>query len=63
LSGKISETTASILIEFLEREAKSKQGHGIAMDILQSDSYRSQSYGRIVEHFNALLQGLTEEKG
>ena len=63
LSGKISETSVSILREILEREAKSIQGHKIAMDVLQSDSYRNQSYERVVEYFNALLEGLAEQKG
>ena len=58
-----SDATKTKLIEILEREADSKQGHRIAMDILQSDTYRSQSYARIVEHFNGLLKGLAEEKG
>jgi hypothetical protein len=88
LSGKISETSVSILreydlasarflgrdienisipstkaklIEILEREANSNQGHKIALNILQSDFYRNESYERIVEHFNALLEGLVEQ--
>jgi predicted nucleotidyltransferase len=55
--------TKTKLIDILEREANSKQGHKIAMDILQSDPYRNQSYERVVEHFNALFEGLIEQKG
>jgi len=59
--GKISSPdTKAKLIEILEREADSKQGHKIAMDIMQSDSYRSESYERILEYFNALLKGIAE---
>jgi len=61
--GNISSlATKTKLIEILEREAKADQGHKIAMDVIQSDSYRNQSYERVVEHFNALLEGLTEQK-
>jgi len=49
------------LIEILEREANSKQGHKIVIDVIQSDFYRSESYERVVEHFNALLEGLVEQ--
>jgi predicted nucleotidyltransferase len=58
-----SPATKAKLIEILERESKSKQGHKIAIDVMQSDSYRNQSYERVVEYFNALLEGLTEQKG
>jgi len=62
--GNISDPdTKAKLIEILEREAKSKQGHKIAMDIIQNDSYRNQPYERVAEHFNALLKGLAEQKG
>ncbi|NQT69128.1 MAG: nucleotidyl transferase AbiEii/AbiGii toxin family protein [Desulfobacteraceae bacterium] len=57
-----SPVTKTILIEILEREAKAKQGHKIAMDVMQNDSYRNQSYERVVEYFNALLEGLSEHK-
>lgn len=55
-----SPATKAKLIEILEREANSKQGHKIALNIIQSDFYRSESYERVVEHFNALLKGLVE---
>jgi predicted nucleotidyltransferase len=54
-------TTKAKLIEILEREANSNQGHKIALNILQSDFYRSESYERVVEHFNALFKGLIEQ--
>ena len=60
--GKISiPSTKAKLIEILEREANSNQGHKIALNVIQSDFYRSESYERIVEHFNALLKGLIEQ--
>ena len=49
-------------IDILKRKTNSKQGHKIAMDILQSDISRSESYDRIVECFNALLKGLAKQK-
>ena len=55
-----SPITKAKLIEILEREANSKQGHKIALNVLQNDFYRSESYERVVEHFNALLEGLVE---
>ena len=56
-----SPATKAKLIEILEREANSKQGHKIVIDVIQSDFYRSESYERVVEHFNALLEGLVEQ--
>jgi len=56
-----SPVTKAKLIEILEREANSKQGHKIALNVIQSDFYRSESYERVVEHFNALLKGLIEQ--
>jgi len=37
-------STKTKLIEILKRENNSKQGHKIALDILQSDVFRSESY-------------------
>jgi predicted nucleotidyltransferase len=54
--------TKAILVEILERELNSKQGHNIVIDVMQSDSYRNQSYERIVEYFEALLKGLAGQK-
>lgn len=56
-----SPATKAKLIEILEREAKSNQGHKIALNVLQSDFYRSESYERAVEYFNSLLKGLVEQ--
>jgi predicted nucleotidyltransferase len=56
-----SQATKAKLIEILEKEANSNQGHKIALNILQSDFYRSESYERVVEHFKALLEGLAEQ--
>jgi predicted nucleotidyltransferase len=62
--GNISiPSTKTKLLEILAREANSKQGHKIAMDVMQSDSYRNQHYERVVEYFNELLKGLAEQKG
>jgi predicted nucleotidyltransferase len=54
-------STKAKLIEILEREANSNQGHKIAFNVLQSDFYRIETYERVVEHFNALLKGLVEQ--
>jgi predicted nucleotidyltransferase len=56
-----SPATKAKLIEILEREADSNQGHKIALNVLQSDFYRRESYERVAEHFNALLKGLAEQ--
>lgn len=48
------------LIDILEREANSNHGHKIALNVLQSDFYRNESYERVVELFNSLLKGLLE---
>lgn len=56
-----SPATKAKLIEILEREANSKHGHKIALNVIQSDGYRSESYERVVEHFNTLLKGLVEQ--
>lgn len=56
-----SPATKAKLIEILEREANSKHGHKITLNVIQSDGYRSESYERVVEHFNALLKGLVEQ--
>lgn len=54
--------TKAILIEILEREAKSNNTHKIVIDIMQSDLYRNQSYERVADCFRALLAGLVEQK-
>lgn len=60
--GSISSPdTKTKLIEILEKEANSTQGHRIAMDIVQSDSYRNHSYEQIIEFFNVLMKGLAEK--
>jgi len=56
-----SPATKAKLIEILEREANSNQGHKITLNVLQSDFYRRESYERVVEQFNALLKGLVEQ--
>ena len=56
-----SPATKDKLIEILEREDNSTQGHKIALNAMQDDLYRRESYKYIVEHFNALLEGLIEK--
>ncbi len=56
-----SPSTKNKLIEILEREADSTQGHKIALTAMQNDLYRGESHQYIVEHFNALLEGLIEK--
>ena len=55
-----SSATKAKLVNILEREASLSQGHRIAMDVLSRDKFQSESYEKIVEHFNALLRGLSE---
>lgn len=52
--------TKTKLIGILKRESNSKHGHKIAIDILQSDVSQSESYERVLEYFNALLEGMVE---
>lgn len=47
-------------VNILEREAGLSQGHRIAMDVLRGDKFQLESYEKIVEHFSALLRGLSE---
>lgn len=56
-----SHSTKNKLIEILEMEADSTQGHKIALSAMQDDLYRRESYKYIVEHFKALLEGLIEK--
>lgn len=53
-----SSSTKTKLINILEREASASQGHKIAMNVLSHDSFRNESYKRILEYFNTLLRGL-----
>jgi predicted nucleotidyltransferase len=57
----VSPATKAKLIEILEREADSNQGHKIALNVLQSDFYRRESYERVLEQFNALFIGIVEQ--
>lgn len=56
-----SPSTKNKLIEILERESDSEQGHKIALNAMQNDLYRSEPYKKIVDHFNMLLKGLIEK--
>jgi len=55
-----SPATKEKLVNILEREASLSQGHRIAIDVLRRDKFQTESYEKIVEHFNALLRGLSE---
>lgn len=60
-TGRIaSPATKAKLVNILEREAGLSQGHRIAMDVLRGDKFQLESYEKIVEHFSALLRGLSE---
>jgi len=54
-------TTKAKLIEILKRESQRKQGHRIAMDILQGNRFVEKSYEEIIALFDALLKGLTDD--
>jgi len=59
--GRIaSPLTKARLVGILEREAGLSQGHGIAIDVLRGDKLQWESYDKIVEHFGAMLRGLSE---
>ena len=55
-------TTMAKLIEILKRESQRKQGHRIAMDVLQGSRLAEKSYEEITDLFDALLKGLTDYK-
>lgn len=55
-----SPATKKILLRILERESGRKQGHRMAMDVVQSDGCRFLDYERVTAYFESLLKGLTE---
>jgi len=52
--------TKTKLVNILQRETSSPQGHKIAMNLLGQTSFQNESYDRTVEYFNALLRGLLD---
>jgi predicted nucleotidyltransferase len=55
-------TTMTKLIEILKRESQRKQGHRIAIDMLQGNRFAEKTYEEIIALFDALLKGMTDEK-
>lgn len=55
-------TTMAKLIEILKRESQRKQGHRIAIDMLQGNRFVEKTYEEIIALFDALLKGMTDEK-
>jgi len=55
-------TTMAKLIEILKRESQRKQGHRIAIDMLQGNRFVEKTYEEIMALFDALLKGMTDEK-
>ena len=71
LSGKIDKVTVSALVRIhqilssigiLKRESQRKQGHRIAMDILQGNRFAEKSYEEIIALFDSLLKGLADDQ-
>ena len=62
ISRVASSTTRVKLIEILKRESLRKQGHRIAMDMLQGSKFGERTYDEIAALFDALLKGLTDDK-
>ncbi|MCP4746744.1 MAG: hypothetical protein GY874_11485 [Desulfobacteraceae bacterium] len=54
------QVTKDKLVNILERETASSQGHRIAMDVMKRNMIQKESYEQIVEYFNALLRGLLD---
>jgi hypothetical protein len=50
------------LIEILKKESKRKQGHRIAIDMLQGNRFVEKTYEEISAFFDALFKGMTDEK-
>ncbi|MGD2271644.1 MAG: nucleotidyl transferase AbiEii/AbiGii toxin family protein [Desulfobacterales bacterium] len=55
-------TTKAKLIKILKKESRRKQGHRIAMDVLQGRRLAEESYEDVSALFDALLKGLTDDK-
>ena len=55
-------TTIEKLIEILRRESQRKQGHRLAIDVLQGNRFAVKTYEEIIALFDALLKGMTDEK-
>ncbi len=55
-------TTMAKLIEILKRESQKKQGHRIAIDMLQGYRFVEKTYEEFITLFDALLKGMTDEK-
>lgn len=62
ISRVASSTTRVKLIEILQRESLRKQGHRIAMAILQGSKFAEKTYDEITTLFDALLKGLTDDE-
>lgn len=61
--SKIAHTsTITKLIKILKRDSQDKQGHRIAMDVLQSNRLAGESYEKVSAIFDALLKGITDVK-
>lgn len=60
ISKIASHATKKILLRILERESGRKQGHRMAMDVVQSDGCRFLDYERVTAYFESLLKGLSE---
>ena len=59
--GRLASPATKVkLVNILEREAGLSQGHRIAMDVFRQDKLQTETYEKIVEHFNALLRGLSK---
>jgi predicted nucleotidyltransferase len=54
--------TKAKLIGILKRESQRKQGHRIAMDILQGNRFAEKSYEEIIALFDSLLKGLADDQ-
>ena len=54
------QATNDKLTGILEREAASKRGHQLAMDVLKQSTFQNESYERIIAYFDALLKGLVD---
>ena len=52
--------TKKQLIDILQKEASSPQGHKIALNLLGQEPFQSEPYDRIVEYFDALLRGILD---
>ncbi len=61
IARMITPATRTRLIDILTEQSRAPQGHQIVIDIIRQIGFRQFSYDRVVESFDALLNGLSDD--